>query len=235
MTHINLHDLATLSADARRRLLTRTEADLSDFEAKVDAIIAAVRDDGDEALARFAREFDRAPVEAGGIAATPAEFDAAEAALEPEVRAAMEYAAESIRRFHEDQKPEEMWLHEIRPGAFAGERTRAIPSVACYVPRGKGAFPSVALMSTIPARVAGVSRVIVCTPPKHLTQEVLAAVALAEVVVGGGVEGVDCGANPAGALVVVVAVVPVRLEHQLHPAAAQLVQPPGGVRGNRAP
>ncbi|MFO1209741.1 MAG: histidinol dehydrogenase [Amaricoccus sp.] len=165
MTHINLHDLATLSADARRRLLTRTEADLSDFEAKVDAIIAAVRDDGDEALARFAREFDRAPVEAGGIAATPAEFDAAEAALEPEVRAAMEYAAESIRRFHEDQKPEEMWLHEIRPGAFAGERTRAIPSVACYVPRGKGAFPSVALMSTIPARVAGVPEIVVVTPP----------------------------------------------------------------------
>ncbi len=53
----------------------------------------------------------------------------------------MEFAANSIRRFHEDQKPEEMWLHEIRPGAFAGERSRPIPSVACYVPRGKGAFP----------------------------------------------------------------------------------------------
>ena len=77
----------------------------------------------------------------------------------------MEFAADSIRRFHEDQKPEEMWLHEIRPGAFAGERTRPIPSVACYVPRGKGAFPSVALMSTIPARVAGVPEIVIVTPP----------------------------------------------------------------------
>jgi histidinol dehydrogenase len=58
-----------------------------------------------------------------------------------------------------------MWLHEIRPGAFAGERSRPIPSVACYVPRGKGAFPSVALMSTIPARVAGVPEIVILTPP----------------------------------------------------------------------
>ena len=165
MTQINLHELSTLSAAERQRLLTRTEADLSGIEAQVDAIIAAVRVEGDAALARFAREFDKAPVEADDIAATPADFAAAEAELDPQVRTAMEYAAESIRRFHEDQKPEEMWLHEIRPGAFAGERSRPIPSVACYVPRGKGAFPSVALMTTIPARVAGVPEIAIVTPP----------------------------------------------------------------------
>jgi histidinol dehydrogenase len=77
----------------------------------------------------------------------------------------MAFAAESIRRFHEDQKPEEMWLHEVRPGAYAGDRTRPIPSVACYVPRGKGAFPSVALMTTIPAKVAGVPEIVIVTPP----------------------------------------------------------------------
>src|SRR5207302_11231135 len=53
----------------------------------------------------------------------------------------------------------------IRPGAFAGDRFTAIPSVACYVPRGKGAFPSVAMMTTIPAMVAGVPRVVILTPP----------------------------------------------------------------------
>jgi histidinol dehydrogenase len=63
------------------------------------------------------------------------------------------------------QMPEEMWLHEIRPGAFAGDRTGPIPSVACYIPRGKGAFPSVALMTSIPAKVAGVKEVIIITPP----------------------------------------------------------------------
>jgi histidinol dehydrogenase len=162
---VNLFELAELSPAERARLLNRTETDLTPYENKVRAIIDAVFTDGDEALARFAREFDRAPVDAASLAATPADFDAAERTLDREVRAAMDYAADSIRRFHQKQLPNEMWFNEIRPGVFAGERSRPIPSVACYVPRGKGAFPSVALMTTIPAKVAGVPEVIVLTPP----------------------------------------------------------------------
>ena len=162
---INFHELAQLSPAERQRLLERTEADLSSYEEKVRAIIAAVHREGDEALARFARDFDKAPVEASEIAATDADFARAEKALDPKVKAAMDYAAAQIRKFHEDQKPEEMWLSEMRPGAFAGDRIRAIPSAACYVPRGKGAFPSVALMTSIPAKVAGVKELIIVTPP----------------------------------------------------------------------
>ncbi len=162
---INFHELAKLNTEQRLQLQKRTEADLSAFEAKARPIVDAVRAEGDEALARFAREFDKAPVQAQEIAATEADFVAAEKALEPKVREAMEFAAHSIRKFHEAQMPEEMWLNEIRPGVFAGDRTRPIASVACYVPRGKGAFPSVALMTTIPAKVAGVKDVIIITPP----------------------------------------------------------------------
>ena len=162
---INLHELAKLSAAERRKLQQRTEADLSGFESKVRPIIAAVQSEGDEALARFAREFDKSPVDAHSIKATEADFAAAEKALDPKVREAMEFAAHSIRKFHQDQMPEEMWLHEVRPGAFAGDRSLPIPSVACYVPRGKGAFPSVALMTSIPAKVAGVKDVVIITPP----------------------------------------------------------------------
>ena len=162
---INFHDLAKISKTDRQKLLQRTESDLSSYDVKVRGILDAVRHEGDEALARFARDFDKAPVQAHEIAATEADFDAAENALAPEVRGAMEFAAHSIKKFHEDQKPEEMWLHEIRPGTFAGDRSSPIPSVACYVPRGKGAFPSVALMLPIPARVAGVEDVIIITPP----------------------------------------------------------------------
>jgi histidinol dehydrogenase len=163
--NINFHDLSKISAAQRQKLCIRTEADLADFEAKVKPIMRAVADEGDVALARFAREFDKAPVETGDIAATQADFAAAEKSLAPDVREALEFAAKNIRKFHEDQKPEEMWLHEISPGSFAGDRTTPIPSVACYVPRGKGAFPSAALMLTIPARVAGVEDVIIITPP----------------------------------------------------------------------
>jgi histidinol dehydrogenase len=162
---INFHELAKLSADQRAKLIQRTETDLSSYEPVVRDIIAAVRAEGDGALARFAVKFDKAPVKASEIAATDADFAAAEKSLDPRVREAMEFAAYSIRKFHEDQMPEDMWLHEIRPGAFAGDRSSAIPSVACYVPRGKGAFPSVALMTSIPAKIAGVKEVIIVTPP----------------------------------------------------------------------
>ncbi len=162
---INFHELATLSAPQRAKLLLRVEGDLSEFEAKVKPIIAAVREEGDVALARFAQQFDKSPVTADAIAATPEDYAQAERTLAPDVKAAMEFAAANIRKFHERQKPEASWTMEISPGAFGGERWSAIPSVACYVPRGKGAFPSAALMTSIPAKVAGVERVIMVTPP----------------------------------------------------------------------
>jgi histidinol dehydrogenase len=162
---VNFHDLAKLTPAHRQALLQRTETDLAPFLEKVVPIIAAIRKDGDAALARFAREFDKSPVEAHEIAATEDDFIAAEKNLDPKVHDALKFATESIRKFHEAQKPEEMWLHEMRPGAFAGERSNAIPSVACYVPRGKGSFPSAVLMTTIPANVAGVKDIIIVTPP----------------------------------------------------------------------
>src|SRR5262249_57903054 len=147
--------------------LRRSGPELGRIVEKGKPIIAAVKAEGDAALGRFAREFDKAPVAADRIAATPADFEAAFGAVESEVVAAIEYAVDGIRRFHEAQKPEEMWMKEIRPGAFAGDRFMPIPSVACYVPRGKGSFPSVVMMTTIPAVVAGVPRIAVMTTPGH--------------------------------------------------------------------
>ena len=160
----NLHDLSR-STGIPPALLARTEADLSSFVERVRPIIEAVRLDGDAALLRFARELDRVEAPEMSLRAGEAEFEQAFRRIEPAVLRAIEYAIGNIRRFHEAQKPEEMWLKEIRPGAFAGDRIRPIDSVACYVPRGKGSFPSVVMMTTIPAVVAGVQRIVIITPP----------------------------------------------------------------------
>jgi histidinol dehydrogenase len=162
---VNFHVLSELSAPARAALLRRTEADLSSYIVKVAPIVEAVKAEGDVALARFAREFDKATVSASAIAATPDDFARAEKILEPRLREAMVFAAQSITDFHKAQMPERQWLKELRPGVFTGERVSAIPSVACYVPRGKGAFPSSVLMTAIPATVAGVNAVAILTPP----------------------------------------------------------------------
>jgi histidinol dehydrogenase len=164
MTAINLFELDRLSADARAGLLARAESDLSSFLDPARRIVDAVRAEGDDAVVRLAREIDGVELDPARLLATEEEFAAAERALEPEVKDAISYAVDNIRRFHERQKPESMWLMEVRPGAFAGERWTPIPSVACYVPRGKGAFPSVTMMTTVPAVVAGVPEITVLTP-----------------------------------------------------------------------
>lgn len=162
---LNLVKLAALSPEERGHYLKRTESDLGPYFEKVEPIVAAVAEEGDEAVARFTRQFDKAPVTAGNLAATPQDFIRARKSLAPEVINAIDFAARNITRFHQDQKPEEMWLHEVSPGAFAGDRISPIPSVACYVPRGKGSFPSTVMMTCIPAKVAGVENIVIVTPP----------------------------------------------------------------------
>lgn len=165
MTSVRFHDLANLGPDGREALLVRSEADLGSFLTAVDPIIEAVRTGGDEALADFGRRFDGADITADRIKVAPEEFAAAEAELDGAVKAAIDYATENIRRFHQRQMPEPMWMDQVRPNVLTGEKTVPIPSVACYVPRGKGSFPSMVMMSLVPARVAGVRRVIMLTPP----------------------------------------------------------------------
>jgi histidinol dehydrogenase len=157
--------LSHLSETERTALLTRAEADLTSFLEQVRPILDRVRNEGDHALMDFAMRFDGVEKPMISIRCDQREFTSAERSLPRDVKEAIAYAAENIRRFHESQMPSDTPMREVRPGVFAGEKTTPIPSVACYVPRGKGAFPSVALMTTLPAVVAGVSRILVMTPP----------------------------------------------------------------------
>ena len=160
MTNVSFHTYAELDKDQRAALLRRSEADLSGVIEKVKPIIEAVRTEGDEALVRFARDFDRSEgVHKGNIKVTEAEFDAAFNLVDADVIDAIKFGTENIRSFHEVQKPETMWMKEIRPGAFAGDRFTPIQSVALYVPRGKGSFPSVTMMTAGPAVVAEVPNI----------------------------------------------------------------------------
>lgn len=166
MSSVSFHELSNVSDAAYKALLRRSETDLSGFLEKVDPIIEAVRAEGDAALARFGRELDGAKgLSEGNLKATEAEFDAAFDAVDNEVIEAIEHGIDNIRCFHEEQKPEPMWFKEIKPGAFAGDRYTPIRSVALYVPRGKGAFPSVTMMTAVPGVVAQVPDLVIFTPP----------------------------------------------------------------------
>ena len=166
MAQINIQRLHELDGDQRAALTQRSEADLSFYLERCKPILEAVRTEGDAALVRFGRDFDKAEgLTEASLKATEAEFDTAFGKVEAEVVDAIRHGIANIRSFHEEQAPEAMWLKEIRPGAFAGDRFLPISSVALYVPRGKGAFPSVTMMTSVPAVVAGVPNLAILTPP----------------------------------------------------------------------
>jgi len=166
MSTVTVVKLAGLSRMERDALLQRSSADLTSFFDTVRPIIAAVRDEGDAALARYGAALDGAVgLRADALKASTAEFDAAFATLDPELTETIRWAIDNIRSFHEEQLPDPMFLKEIRPGAFAGDRFTPLRSAARYVPRGKGSFPSVTMMTSVPAVLAGVKDLAIFTPP----------------------------------------------------------------------
>lgn len=157
---------SSIGTDELKKLLRRAEKDIRDLFPLAQQVIDRVRAEGDAAVVQYARQFDSEVFDASMLKASPQDFEAARRALAPEVIAAIELAHKNILHFHQEQMPEQMWFKEVSPGVLAGEKITPIASVGLYVPRGKGAFPSVMLMLATPAVVAGVKRVVVVTPPR---------------------------------------------------------------------
>lgn len=149
----------------KRRIMRRAQADIDAVCDAVRPIIEDVRANGDDALRRCAARFEGADIQ--NIAATPEDFERAEAALDEDLKAAIRHCAGNVKRFHEEQmtRVEERWMVQIEPGVWAGEQVSAIESVGLYVPRGKGAFPSALYMLAIPAVIAGVQKIAIVSPP----------------------------------------------------------------------
>src|SRR5579885_2791892 len=162
---IHFYELAAMDAQQRTRLLRRAEIEIDALMERVRPIVQAVRARGDEALVEFSATFDRVELTPAQLRVSREEIEQAQRTLDPAVRAAVEHAIRNVRAFHERQMPHEQWFCEVAPGVMAGEKITPISSVGLYVPRGKGAFPSVMYMLAIPASIAGVPRIVVCTPP----------------------------------------------------------------------
>lgn len=163
---IQFMELAHLEDSRKQALLRRAETDITSLLPLAQEVINGVRSDGDTALVEYARRYDAPGFEASMLKATADDFGEARAQVDPGVVEAIEKAHANIERFHQEQMPEPLWFTEVQPGVMAGEKVTPVASVGLYVPRGKGAFPSVMLMLATPAKVAGVPRIAVVTPPR---------------------------------------------------------------------
>ena len=157
--------LAQMSPEELTKLKKRAELDIEQALSIAKEAIDNIKQNGDAGVVEYVRKFDYPDATIDTIKVTEAEFAAAEKAVDPEIRDAIAHAFANIKEVHERQMPEEIQLAEIDKGVFAGEKVTPIASAGLYVPRGKGAFPSVMLMLAVPTMVAKVPRVMVCTPP----------------------------------------------------------------------
>ena len=172
--------LAGLSPSERTRLFDRSTSSDAAIREQTERIVRDVRLRGDVALRKLARRFDG--VELDSLEVPRVRWRAALDTLDPSLRRAMERAANNIRRAHEAFLPTAAEC-ETEPGVIVGRRPDPLGRVGVYAPGGRAAYPSSVLMGAVPARVAGVGEVVVCSPPEAdgaPSNVILAAAALAD-------------------------------------------------------
>ena len=179
------------------KLGARGKMDLGPVISTVQGVIDDIRARGDEAVLEYTAKFDRATLTPETMKVTADEIKSAYASLEkedPELLRIMKTAAQNIRVFHEKQK-EEGFMMDTAKGSKIGVRVRPITVAGVYVPGGTAPLPSTVLMDVIPASVAGVPRIVFCTPPR--ADGTIAPVILAAADIAGATEIYKVGGSQA--------------------------------------
>jgi len=156
--------LSRMSPDRREAILKRSMADVTDILDEMRAICHDIRDAGDAVSVKHYTKYKDDITEAD-VQVTPEETQAAYKEVPADVVEHLKFAAANVRRFHEAQVERHTWSIEVLPGVTAGRMVRPVDCAGCYVPGGQAAYPSSVLMTIIPAKVAGVPRIVACTPP----------------------------------------------------------------------
>lgn len=157
-----------LTKDSRREaleaLLGRSPSGYSEYEQTVREIIEDVRARGDEAVFELEEKFDKCRLTRETVRVSREEIEAAYKELDPEFVEVIRRAAANIRAYHEKQVTQS-WITTTPEGTILGQKVTPIETSGCYVPGGRAVYPSSVLMNVIPAKVAGVERIVIATPP----------------------------------------------------------------------
>ena len=145
-------------------LLKRSPNSYGKFESAVADILANVKSRGDAALFEYTRNFDKADINPSNIVVTQEEIDEAYSLVDDKLLEVIRKALVNIRDYHEKQK-QYSWFDSKPDGTILGQKVTALSRVGVYVPGGKAAYPSSVLMNVMPAKVAGVEQIVMCTPP----------------------------------------------------------------------
>lgn len=145
-------------------LLKRSPNSYGEYEERVAAIINTVREQGDEAVFSYTKQFDGADIDAAHIVVTEEEIKEAYETVDPTLLDVIRKALVNIREYHEKQR-QYSWFDSKDNGIILGQKVTPLKRVGVYVPGGKAVYPSSVLMNVLPAKVAGVDEIIMTTPP----------------------------------------------------------------------
>jgi histidinol dehydrogenase len=166
MEYLKPERINLLSEPRGKSLLRRSMEDVSEVYEAVRDIVRLVRREGDPYLVENHRQFKK-NLRVKDLQVRPEEIQEAYGKVEKGFLKALKAAAGNIEKFHRAQLERAMWSVEVAEGILAGRLSRPIETVGAYIPGGKANYPSSALMNIIPARVAGVARIIACSPPQE--------------------------------------------------------------------
>lgn len=150
--------------DILENLLKRSPGQYGSYEAAVKEILEKVREEGDRALFAYTKKFDRAEITKQNVQVTEEEIREAYEAVDPDLVDVIRKSLVNIRSYHEKQK-QNSWFTSSEDGTMLGQKVTPLEKVGVYVPGGKAVYPSSVLMNIVPAKVAGVDRIIMTTPP----------------------------------------------------------------------
>ena len=149
--------------DILENLLKRSPNNYGEFEGRVNAIIEEVRTKRDEAIFAYTKQFDGADINADNILVTEDEIKEAYEQVDENLLSVIRKSLVNIKKYHEKQLPNSWFTTE--DGVILGQKVTALETAGVYVPGGKAVYPSSVLMNVLPAKVAGVDRIVMCTPP----------------------------------------------------------------------
>ena len=154
---------AETKKDLLKNLLKRSPSNFGNYAETVQGIVDDVRDNGDAALFSYTKKFDKADITADNVKITQEEIDYAYTQVSPELLDVIRKAKKNIWEYHEKQK-QYSWFDSKPNGTLLGQKVTALASVGVYVPGGKAVYPSSVLMNVMPAKVAGVEKIVMTTP-----------------------------------------------------------------------
>ena len=154
---------AETKKDLLKNLLKRSPSNFGNYAETVQEIVDDVRDNGDAALFSYTKKFDKADITAENVKVTQEEIDYAYTQVSPELLDVIRKAKKNIWEYHEKQK-QYSWFDSKPNGTLLGQKVTALACVGVYVPGGKAVYPSSVLMNVMPAKVAGVEKIVMTTP-----------------------------------------------------------------------